>query len=155
MTCFCCLDSGPEIKQLTNDYITQDFLDTLAALRPTDLTVEEARQLWNADMTSLGRNPQYIYVAVHHDKVIGAATLVIEQKFIRRGALCGHIEDVAVHPDHQGEGIGSRLVERLIGIAKHRGCYKVILDCSEELIPFYKKLGFKESERHMRLDLKP
>jgi len=153
MTCFCCIDSGPEIKPLTVEYITQDFLDTLTALRATDLTVEEARDLWNVEMTSLGRTPIYIYVAIQNGKVIGTATLVIERKFIRRGGLCGHIEDVAVHPDHQGQGVGKLLVERLISLAKFRGCYKVILDCSKELIPFYGRFGFKESERHMRLDL--
>lgn len=152
--CFCCLDSGPEIRPLTVEYITQDFLDTLEALRPTGLTVEEARDLWNVEMTNLGRTPFYIYVAVENGKVIGTATLVIERKFIRRGGLCGHVEDVAVHPDHQKHGVGKALVERLISLAKFRGCYKVILDCSEELMPFYKQFGFKESERHMRLDLK-
>jgi glucosamine-phosphate N-acetyltransferase len=147
------LNSGPEIKELKTEYITQDFLDTLAALRPTDLTVEEARDLWNVEMTNLGRTPVYTYVAVENGKVIGTATLVIERKFIRRGGKCGHIEDVAVHPDHQKHGVGKMLVERLVSLAKFQGCYKVILDCSEELIPFYRRFGFKESERHMRLDL--
>lgn len=150
--CFC-LDFGPEIKPLAAEYITQDFLDTLGALRPTDLTVEEARDLWNVEMTNLGRTPVYIYVAVQNGKVIGTATLMIERKFIRRGGLCGHIEDVAVHPSHQHHGVGSELVKRLISLAKFRGCYKVILDCSQELIPFYRQFGFKESDRHMRLDL--
>lgn len=150
----CCIDFGPEIKPLTSEYITQDFLDTLAALRPTDLTVEEARDLWNVEMTNLGRTPVYTYVAVHNDKVIGTATLVIERKFIRRGGLCGHIEDVAVHPDHQKHGVGKALVKRLISLAKFRGCYKVILDCEPKVAGFYQKLGFKESEKHMRLDLK-
>lgn len=85
--------------------------------------------------------------------VIGAATLLVEQKFIRQGALCGHIEDVAVRKGFEGKGVASALMERALSYAKERGCYKVILDCSEKLVPFYKKFGFKELDRHMRLDL--
>jgi hypothetical protein len=29
-------------------------------------------------------------------------------------------------------------------IAELRNCYKVILDCSEDVEPFYKKLGFSK-----------
>lgn len=149
------------IRELTVEYITQDFLDTLAALRPTDLTVDEAKDLFHIHMTSLGREKPDIWVVVEDviepdgsvkNKVVGTASLLIERKFIRRGGVCGHIEDVAIHPDHQRKGHAKRLMERLIGIAKFRGCYKVILDCNDELIPFYRQFGFKESERHMRLD---
>ena len=150
--------TGLVIHNLKPVYITQDFLDTLSILRPTNLTVEEATELWIMSWQLRG-----VYVAVTDElpngnpacceRVVGTATLLIEQKFIRHGGFCGHIEDVAVHPEYQGQGIGKSLVQRLIDVAKKRGCYKMILDCSEELVPFYKKVGFHESDRHMRLDI--
>ena len=62
-------------------------------------------------------------------------------------------KDVAVHPECQGRGIGALLVARLMEESRKEGCYKVILDCAETVIPFYEKLGFRKWERAMRIDL--
>jgi GNAT superfamily N-acetyltransferase len=48
--------------------------------------------------------------------------------------------DLMVHPDHQGEGIGTELLDRLT--APYRDIYQTILLTDPETIPFYKKLGF-------------
>jgi glucosamine-phosphate N-acetyltransferase len=40
-----------------------------------------------------------------------------------------------------------------LDFAKKKNCYKVILDCSEKNIPFYKKIGFKEHDISMRYDI--
>ena len=65
----------------------------------------------------------------------------------------GHIEDVAVRKKYQGKGIGQEIVKELVKYAKKKGCYKTILDCSDELIPFYEKIGFKRHSNSMRIDL--
>ena len=39
----------------------------------------------------------------------------------------GHIEDVAVHPNHEGKGVGSAVVRAIVELARQSGCYKVIL----------------------------
>ena len=36
-----------------------------------------------------------------------------------------------------------RLITALIAEAEQRGCYKTILDCSEENVPFYRKCDFE------------
>jgi glucosamine-phosphate N-acetyltransferase len=94
------------------------------------------------------------YVAVEQEKVIGTASLLIETKLIHNGSKVGHIEDVAVHPAHQGKGIGKALVDHLVECCRNADCYKVILDCKEGVAPFYEKLGFHRHEIAMRLDLK-
>lgn len=132
------------IKKLEEKYITQDFLDCLNSLRPTDITIEKALKIF--------KNMPLIYVAIIDEKVVGTATLILEQKFIRNGAICGHIEDVAVHSTYQNKGIGKQLINKLIEVAKENKCYKVILDCNADLIDYYQKLGFKPSDFHMRLD---
>lgn len=85
--------------------------------------------------------------------IIGSATLIIELKFIRSCSRAGHIEDVVVNTSYRGKNLGLRLIGALKEIASARGCYKVMLDCSESNMKFYAKMGFRESERHMRCDL--
>jgi glucosamine-phosphate N-acetyltransferase len=38
-------------------------------------------------------------------------------------------------------------------VARKENCYKVILDCSQNNIPFYEKAGFREYEVSMRYDI--
>ena len=43
-------------------------------------------------------------------------------------------------------------MQYLIDISKNRGCYKTILDCTDDVKPFYEKLGFKQVANELRLD---
>lgn len=137
-----------EIDTFEHRDIVNGFLETLDSLRPTSMTPEEAWHLfWQLNTRSM------ILVARENHMVIGTATLIIEQKFIHKGGKVGHIEDVAVHKNHQGKGIGQQLITHLVEYAKDKGCYKVILDCDQTLIPFYEKVGFREAAIQMRIDL--
>jgi glucosamine-phosphate N-acetyltransferase len=101
----------------------------------------------NARFRSIHRHPDYLVAVVFDSaigKVVGAATLIVEQKFIHSCGLVGHIEDVVVASSHRGLRLGSTLVEALTVAACMRGCYKVILDCSEQNAAFYEKCGFEE-----------
>ena len=40
-------------------------------------------------------------------------------------------------------------MEGLQGIGRQVGCYKVIRDCSEDNVSFYKRCGFKQKEAQM------
>ena len=126
------------------------FLETLAHLTTVDLTPEEAIRIWR------GRNAAGVrtVVAVENGKIIGTASLILEHKFIHRGGIIGHIEDVAVHPDHERKGVGSAVVKQLVELAEDSGCYKVILGCNDGNLPFYEHLGFRRYENGMRIDLK-
>ena len=73
------------------------------------------------------------------DKIVGAITLIIEQKLIHNGKCCGHIEDFVVLEEYRSQGIGSLLIDYVINISKQNNCYKCILDCNENLESYYKK----------------
>jgi glucosamine-phosphate N-acetyltransferase len=75
-------------------------------------------------------------------QLIGAATLFIEQKFQHNGGRLGNIEDVVVNSKYRGQRLGARVCQSLLDIGKAQGCYKVVLDCSEDNVAFYHKLGF-------------
>jgi glucosamine-phosphate N-acetyltransferase len=78
---------------------------------------------------------------------------MVEHKFIRGGRKVAHIEDVSVLKSEQGKGVGKQLIEHCVDVAKRYQCYKIILDCSNDNVPFYEKCGFKKHENCMRLDL--
>ena len=87
------------------------------------------------------------------DDIIAVGSLWILQKVIRGYGKMGQIEDVVVLPEYRGSGFGKMIIDALIDKAKERGCYKVILNCSEKNVPFYVKCGFTKKENQMRIDL--
>ncbi|HEX9318698.1 MAG TPA: GNAT family N-acetyltransferase [Nitrososphaeraceae archaeon] len=99
-------------------------------------------------MKQIQSNPLHrIFVAViqgekNRGLVIGTTTLFVEPKFIFTGGRVGHIEDVAVRPEYQKQGIGAKLVRYATEQAASMGCVRTILDCSNENVPFYKKIGY-------------
>lgn len=142
--------AGPiEVRQMFATDLQRGFLECLAAFSPLEMTEEAAIAVFQHRL----RARISTFVALEHDRVIGTASLFIEPKFLHNGGRVGHIEDVAVHPDLQGRGIGGQIVRHLIEICREHGCYKVILDCAETLIPYYERLGFRLWSHAMRMDL--
>lgn len=129
-----------DVRLLQADDIGPDFLETLSALRDVGLTAAEALDIYLHRLNA--RTAPHVYVAVDGGRVVGSATLLTEQKFIHRGALAAHVEDVVVHPDYRGRGVGTALVREISDKAEQMGCYRTTLDCSPELCSFYNSLGF-------------
>ena len=139
-----------KIRELEEKDLSNGFLESLDSLRKaSNLDPKKAKEIFK----KIKSDPDcIIYVAVLDSKIIGATTLLIEQKFIHDGGLVGHIEDVVVRKEYQGSGIGQKLVKSLLEYAKKKGCYKIILDCADDLVPFYEKIGFKRHSNSMRID---
>lgn len=140
----------PIIRKLKKDDLQNGFLTTLDSLRQTsDIETKKAEEIYE----KINSMPDYtIAVAELDGKVVGATTLLIEQKFIHNGGLVGHIEDVVVDKNYQGQKIGEKIMKYLLDIAKKQGCYKTILDCTEDVKQFYEKLGFKHVANELRFD---
>jgi glucosamine-phosphate N-acetyltransferase len=142
--------SSIKIRKLQKKDLYNGFLLSLDSLRKSShLKPKKANTIFD----KISKNPDYIiYVAINDKKIIGATTLLIEQKFIHDGGKVGHIEDVVVRKEYQGRGVGKMIVTALLKYAEKRGCYKTILDCTDDLIPFYENLGFKRHSNSMRFD---
>jgi len=138
-----------EIAELTDGDLSAGFLEALGSLSEVGLTPQEAAAI----LQERKRQGVKTYVARVDGRVVGTATLLVEQKFIHRGGKVGHIEDVAVHREQQLRGIGSCLVKHATDEARKLGCYKVILDCFERLAPFYVRLGYRVFNVGMRQDM--
>lgn len=82
-------------------------------------------------------------------RIVGAATLLVERKFIRAASSAAHIEDIVVDATVRGQKLGARLVGACADAARGAGCYKVILDCSEANVPFYEKCGLVRKDVQM------
>ena len=89
-------------------------------------------------------NDNLIFVAEDKGEIIGSIILHLQQKFIRDGGLASFIEEVIVRKEYRGKGIGEMLVSKAIEKAKELGCYKVILQCSDENVKFYEKCGLSK-----------
>ena len=138
------------IREIEEDDLFNGFLESLDSLRKaSDLDPKKAKKT----LKKIRSRPNHIiYVAVLGSKVIGSATIFIELKFIHNGGRVGHIEDVVVRKEFQDKGVGQKLVEALLAYAKKNGCYKTVLDCADEVMPFYEKFGFKRYSNSMRFD---
>lgn len=138
------------IRELRKEDLRNGFFTSLDSLRQTS-SIDQ--NIANNIFDKIQKNPDHIImVALKDDKVIGAATLLIEFKFIHNGGRVGHIEDVAVDKNYQGQGIGEKIIKNLLDLANTRGCYKTILDCVNDVKPFYEKLGFKHNSNALRFD---
>lgn len=105
-------------------------------------------------LEKMRKGKSVLFVAVNqNDDIVGASTLLVEQKLIHNGGRVGHVEDVVVNLEHRGDGIAQSLMKEMVKEAKQQDCYKVILDCDVNLIGHYEKSGFQPVGVCMRLDL--
>ena len=138
------------IRQLKQSDLWNGFLKSLDSLRQaSNIEESKAKKIFE----KIDANPDHIIAVAEIDgAVVGSATLLIESKFIHNGSRVGHIEDVVVSQDFQGKKIGKNIMDYLIEIAKEQDCYKTILNCTDDIKPFYQKLGFKQVASELRLD---
>ena len=93
-------------------------------------------------------NEQHLILVIIHESgdIIGTGTLLIENKLTHNGCRMGHIENVLIDKQYRSQGLGEKLVRKLINIAKDRSCYRIDLNCNSELKNFYKLNGFKKNQ---------
>lgn len=138
------------IRQIEENDLYNGFLNSLDSLRKaSDIEPSKAKSVFE----KINSNPNHVvFVAILEGKVVGSTTLLIEPKFIHNGGLVGHIEDVVVNKEFQGQKIGEKLILASLDYAKNAGCYKTILDCLDDVQQFYEKLGFKFHSNAMRFN---
>jgi glucosamine-phosphate N-acetyltransferase len=92
-----------------------------------------------------------IYIMIKDELVIGTGSIFLLKKYHCKNI--SQIEDLVIDKHHRGKGYGKNLLEFLINESKKYDCYKIILDCKDENIPFYKKLNFNILGNNMNLYL--
>ena len=136
----------------------QRFIEIVKQLSPeASLGVLSDRSAWY-DLCRLQN--KRVFVAEIDGKVVGTASVLMEDK-VNRGTnpktnrlyCVAHVEEVVVDEVYRGQDVGLKLMEHCISYAKLAEAYKVILDCSEENVPFYEKCGMRRYEVCMRVDI--
>lgn len=94
---------------------------------------------WNR-MEKEYNNPlitSYYHIAVYeNEKLIGYIDSV------SNGVTDAYIQDLMVCPDHQGKGIGTDLMNKMIESLKEKHIYIISVVYEERLKPFYEQFGF-------------
>ncbi|AKJ30397.1 histone acetyltransferase HPA2 [Caldimonas brevitalea] len=95
----------------------------------------------------ISRYPDYtVWLAELEARPVGTLALVILDNLAHGCAPSALVEDVAVAPDVQGQGLGRRLLTHAMQHARTRGCYKLALSSRASRVrshDFYRHLGFE------------
>jgi ribosomal protein S18 acetylase RimI-like enzyme len=93
-------------------------------------------------------------------EVGGEVVAAVQVTWVRHlsyvGGLMCHVESVRVRSDLRGRGLGRKLMEHVIGLARTRGAARVELTTNARRVraqAFYKRLGFVASHVGMKLYL--
>ncbi len=81
--------------------------------------------------------------------VYDSGTLIGAGRALADGLDCSYICDVAVHPSHQGSGVGKEIISTLVNLSKNHK--KIILYAVPGKEPFYRKFGFKRMTTAMAI----
>lgn len=86
-------------------------------------------------------NSLYAVVAVHDasDETVGMARVVGD------GGAVFHVCDMAVHPDHQRQGLGSRLMDHVMGYIERTAPPDAYVNLMADVDGFYERFGFEET----------
>ena len=124
----------------------------------TTVNVEALTSLYNSvgwtaytkDITKLQRAIQgssfVVTVTVQENDtnvLIGLARAISDD------ASIAYIQDILVHPDHQGHGLGKRLVQSILHRYRHVRQKILLTDDRPEQLSFYQSLGFSNT-RNLR-----
>jgi ribosomal protein S18 acetylase RimI-like enzyme len=88
-------------------------------------------------------NSMFKWFAHENGAVVAAGRAVAD------GVDCAYICDIAVHPSHQGSGLGKEVIRKLID--RSRGHRKIILYAVPGKEPFYKRFGFRRMRTAMAI----
>lgn len=145
------LPEGYTIRPLKASDYERGVLDVLRVLTTVgDISKDDFQAQFDY---WLRRNDTYFTVVILNTvgKAVGVGSVIVERKLIHECGLVGHVEDIAVAKTEQGAKLGLRLIHAITEIAKSQGAYKIILDCSEHVVPFYEKCGYTRSGSQMTI----
>ena len=107
-----------------------DLADILRLLAQPEMDDGDVLPLADAEriFDRMARYPDYrLYVAVVDGRIVGTFALLIMDNLAHQGAPSGVIEDVAVGPEWQGQGIGKAMMQYALRLCGEKGCYKLAL----------------------------
>ena len=141
------------IRTLDKNDFSKNYLNLMSQLSPVDIKKVTKLEFvsWVEEVNNNSSHNIFVIENVDNADIIASGTLLIEPKLIHSFGYVGHIEDIIVDKSYRGCGLGKIIVSYLIEHAKILKCYKVILNCSDKYVKFYKKLGLNKKDNTMSL----
>lgn len=104
---------------------------------------------------AIAADPNHRLVSVKLDgELVGTLQLSFIPGLPRQGTWRGMIENVHVHADHRGNGIGTAMMTWAIETCRDNGCGMVQLTSNkvrDKAHKFYKELGFENTHEGFKL----
>jgi len=122
---------------------SQDYYKGYIELLENLTAVQENGKIKYDQFLNTIKTMPHVYVIENDGIIIASGTLIVEQKIIHNLNKVGHIEDIVISKDHRKKGLGKLIVSFLTELARKNMCYKVILNCEKDVIPFYSKMGYR------------
>ena len=88
----------------------------------------------------LEKNPGLSLLAEENKKIVGT---ILGSFDGRRG----YIQKLVVDKNYRKKGIGKQLTDKVVKKVHELGALYIPINAEEELIPFYKKCGFKKTQQ--------
>ena len=147
------------MTELTVREARPDDLDAVVGLlredviREVDESQVPASAYADAFAEILGDAHQQLLVGEVDGEVVATAQLTWVRHLTYVGGLMCGVESVRVRSDRRGQGLGTRLVEHILDLARERGAARVELTTNARRVrarAFYAELGFVASHIGMK-----
>jgi ribosomal protein S18 acetylase RimI-like enzyme len=104
-----------------------------------------------------GKGHELVGYAEYAYEIVDSDSWMNRRYFEKRGMRPLFVEEIAVHPDFHGLGVGSFMLEQIEHAARLRGCTHVVLEVAEnneEALRFYRKRNFHKLDAAIFLSRK-
>jgi glucosamine-phosphate N-acetyltransferase len=128
------------IREIEAEDYHKGFMDVINVFTryPRPISFDEF-----TDFVTKAKNQNAIILVAEQDKtIVGTIKVLKEYKLHNNLTMMAHIEDVGVHPDFRHQQIGTTLLNKALTYTKD--CYKTVLSCKPELVPFYQQHEFAQ-----------
>ena len=143
---------------------TADDLSALAGLRWLCHTERHAAEELDFDAYRLGFTRWWsaqggrcrAIVAVDESQVVGMGFLALVNRVPSPGSLDrrhGDVQSMYVRPSHRNAGVGSKILQGLIGLARDAECERIEVHSGRRAVTLYERSGFEHFHRLLNQDL--
>lgn len=134
------------IETIKPSHNIEDYFECVEDLM-NDGEKSSPKEFWENVVFMRSKNYE-VYVYLIDGKIVATTAILYEYK-LRYKQPKAYIEDVAVHKQYRGRGLGKKMVEHCVKVAKEKNCYKIVLSCNDDLVDFYQGLGFEKDINFM------
>ena len=137
-----------KIIELSLEY-KNNYLDLLGEL--INMRKDVSNEVFTEYLKFLNKFNNKVFLIKYMNEICGTAKIFIEPKSYDN---VSHIEDVVINTKYRNLKLGSQLLNYLIEYSKNNNCYKIVLNCKDNISKFYEFNNFIKEGNQMVYRLK-